>query len=53
MEKEINEQEYHYPQKTENNDLLEQYDNYEEVPQDSISSIDTFVSLSNSAMDLV
>ncbi len=53
MEKEINEQEYNYPQKTENNDLLEQYDNYEEVPQDSISSIDTFVSLSNSAMDLV
>ena len=53
MEKEINEQEYHYPQKTENNDLLEKYDNYEEVPQDSISSIDTFVSLSNSAMDLV
>ena len=53
MEKEINEQEYNYPQKTENNDLLEQYDNYEEVPQNSISSIDTFVSLSNSAMDLV
>ncbi len=53
MEKEINEQEYNYPQKTGNNDLLEQYDNYEEVPQDSISSIDTFVSLSNSAMDLV
>lgn len=53
MEEEINEQEYNYPQKTGNNDLLEQYDDYEEVPQDSISSIDTFVSLSNSAMDLV